>query len=741
LNGKNKGNPLKTEPQTAFTIMSNCAVKLKYTYQPTVVPSGQPIPVIGIAEVENCSVNLPTMCYIYYGGPSPYIKVYAGWPGTNPIIMGIKFMACEQTPFNAPPGWFVSSLSLFSAIEFPIPGVYIVGFMSGYALPSSSIHFGPIIIPMGSFIVPQDISPPIAVIVSPLASTPGIPIPPPPSNGVKIIDAYISTTAYAGLPVKWRVKGEVVGQAWENPGVGIVYGSGPGNYIEVICPNRAPTKVSIYGEYNYILQGLQQPGTIIDSGDCYVVFPTPGKYLVELYGGVQLFTGPRLAIGAIDISDGRLFWVDVKEVPAWFFSLNITDPSNVGYYIETSIPNTPPIIGSKSQLVTLIVPPGTPNVSVQASIMATQPQALAVAGVESQAASAIESNCIIGVSGGQNIVILSFNKETNTIEVAPETLEIGPVLDYMVYCCPSYTVRMKVDDCYASRGSCIYPTTPFYSSDCCCLLPGVSPPPTTTSTTTSPTTTSPAPTTITPSPTTTTTSPPITTTPLPPPTTVTTVTTHSPPPSLPIPTSPPIPIPIPPTPSSYWTLYVKVNNPYAPGFVQYKIADNYGHSMEGSVGVTSFFADYPSDVTSVTLTAELTSKPPGWFCSIMPSSVTVNAPSGGVGTVTQEFNITCAPPHLERWPTPAAGTVSGAGQIIILPNGVVAMVQQMSPEVSETATKLQQQQEVEGVLIAAGLLALAVDVLLLSSRRERKRPNVNNKWESLTSSRQEKLKN
>ena len=164
-----------------------------------------------------------------------------------------------------------------------------------------------------------------------------------------------------------------------------------------------------------------------------------------------------------------------------------------------------------------------------------------------------------------------------------------------------------------------------------------------------------------------------------------------------------------------------MNDPYAPGFVQYKIADNYGHSMGGSVGVTSFFANYPSDVTSVTLTAELTSKPPGWFCSIMPSSVTVNAPSGGVGTVTQEFNITCAPPHLERWPTPAAGTVSGAGQTIILPNGVVAMVQQIPPEVSETATKLQQQQEVEGALIAAGLLALAVDILLLSSRKEKKK--------------------
>ncbi|MDT7970819.1 MAG: hypothetical protein RQ842_09630 [Vulcanisaeta sp.] len=571
--------------------------------------------------------------------------------------------------------------------------------------------------------MPQDISPPIAVIVSPWASTPGIPIPPPPSNGVKIIDAYISTTAYAGLPVKWRVKGEVVGQAWENPGVGITYWSGPSNYIEVICPNKSPSKVPINIEYNIILQGLQQPGTIIDSGDCYVVFPTPGKYLVELYGGVQVLTCPPdepscTYVGTIDISDARLFWVDVKEpsaVPAWFFSLNITDPSNVGYYIETSIPNTPPIIGSKSQLVTLIVPPNTPNVSVRASIMATQPQALAVAGVESPAASAIASNCIIGVTGGQNIVILSFNKETNTIEVAPETLEIGPVLDYMVYCCPSYTVRMKVDDCYARKGSCIYPTTPFYSSDCCCLLPGVSPPPTTTTSTTT-TTTSPTPTTTQlPS------SPPITTTPLPPPTTVTTVTTHSPPPSLPIPTPPPIPIPILPPPSSYWTLYVKVNDPYAPGFVQYKIADNYGHSMEGSVGVTSFFANYPSDVISVTLTAELTSKLPEWFCSIMPSSVTVNAPSGGVGTVTQEFNIICAPPHLERWATPVAQMAAGAEQTIILPNGVVAMVQQIPPEVSETATKLQQQQEVEGVLIATGLLALAVDVLLLSSRKEKKK--------------------
>ena len=712
--------------------MSNCAVKLKYTYQPTVVPPGQPIPIIGIAEVENCSVDFPAICYLYYAGSvgaSPYINLYGAFGYTEPLILGVNFMSCEISPFTAPPGWPVNTLSGFVTVEFPTPGIYLVGFMAGYYVGFKTGYitiFGkPLPIGIG-IVVPQDISPPIAVIVSPWASTPGIPIPPSPSNGVRIIDAYISTTAYAGLRTKWRVKGEVVGQTWENPGVGIVPWLGPSSYVEFYCSEAGLAKVALGKEYNIILQGPQQPGTIIDSGDCYAVFPVPGKYLVMPYAGVQLLTGTLK--GAIDISDARLFWVDVKEVPAWFFSLNITDPSNVGYYIETSIPNTPPIIGSKSQLVTLIVPPGTPNVSVRASIMAAQPQALAVAGVASPASSAIASNCIIGVTGGQNILILSFNKETNTIEVAPETLEIGPVLDYMVYCCPSYTVRMKVDDCYANKGSCTYPTTPFYSSDCCCLLPGVSPPlTTTTTTTTSPTTPTPAPTTITPTTTKLPTPPPITTTPLPPPTTVTTVTTHSPPPSLPIPPPPPIPIPIPkpPTPSSYWSLYVKVNDPYAPGFVQYKITDNHGHSMGGSVGVTSFFANYPSDVTSVTLTAELTSKPPEWFCSIMPSSVTVNAPPGGVGTVTQEFNIICAPPHLERWPRLAAQVATGAGQTIILPNGVVVMVQQIPPEVSEATTKLQQQQEVEheveGALIAAGLLALAVDILLLSSRKEEKK--------------------
>jgi len=94
-----------------------------------------------------------------------------------------------------------------------------------------------------------------------------------------------------------------------------------------------------------------------------------------------------------------------------------------------------------------------------------------------------------------------------------------------------------------------------------------------------------------------------------------------------------------PTPQQYWTLNVNINDPYNAGYI---ITDNYGNSLQATTTQTTSFANYPSNVSSVTLNAQIQFNPPNMQCSITPSTVTVNAPSGGTGTVTQSFTVACA---------------------------------------------------------------------------------------------------
>jgi hypothetical protein len=93
-----------------------------------------------------------------------------------------------------------------------------------------------------------------------------------------------------------------------------------------------------------------------------------------------------------------------------------------------------------------------------------------------------------------------------------------------------------------------------------------------------------------------------------------------------------------PTPQQYWTLNVNINDPYGAGYI---ITDNYGNSLQAARSLTTSFANYPSNVSSVTLNAKIQFNPSNMQCSISPSTVTVNAPSGGTGTVTQNFTVSC----------------------------------------------------------------------------------------------------
>jgi len=93
-----------------------------------------------------------------------------------------------------------------------------------------------------------------------------------------------------------------------------------------------------------------------------------------------------------------------------------------------------------------------------------------------------------------------------------------------------------------------------------------------------------------------------------------------------------------PTPQQYWTLNVNVNDPYGAGYI---ITDNYGNSLQAARSLTTSFANYPSNVSSVTLNAKIQFNPPNMQCSISPSTVTVSAPSGGTGSVTQNFTVSC----------------------------------------------------------------------------------------------------
>jgi len=168
--------------------MSNCFVKLTDTYHPTVVPPDQPIVIAARAVVENCSVTYPAVVYYYYMWPSSEIFVEG-----NSVPIGSFFG--EISPFTTPPCWPVFSGSGYTNASFPSPGIYIVGFASGYWTSLS---------PSGRFI-PQEVGSPIFVLVAPGAPQPGLPALPPPQCGVKIVDAYISSEA----KVEYRSSGEL----------------------------------------------------------------------------------------------------------------------------------------------------------------------------------------------------------------------------------------------------------------------------------------------------------------------------------------------------------------------------------------------------------------------------------------------------------------------------------------------------------------------------------------------------
>ena len=111
-----------------------------------------------------------------------------------------------------------------------------------------------------------------------------------------------------------------------------------------------------------------------------------------------------------------------------------------------------------------------------------------------------------------------------------------------------------------------------------------------------------------------------------------------------------------PTGPTNWTLNVSVNDPYGAGYI---ITDNYGDSLQAARSLTTQFATYSSSITSVTLNAQIQFNPPNMQCSITPSTVTVNAPSGGTGTVTQSFTVACATtqsPSPSPSPSPTAPT-------------------------------------------------------------------------------------
>ncbi len=91
-----------------------------------------------------------------------------------------------------------------------------------------------------------------------------------------------------------------------------------------------------------------------------------------------------------------------------------------------------------------------------------------------------------------------------------------------------------------------------------------------------------------------------------------------------------------------WSIVVNVNDPYNAGYI---ITDNYSSNdvLQAARSLSNItFATYPSSVSSVTLNASIQFNPPNMQCSITPSTITVNAPSGGTGSVTQNFTVTCS---------------------------------------------------------------------------------------------------
>jgi hypothetical protein len=87
---------------------------------------------------------------------------------------------------------------------------------------------------------------------------------------------------------------------------------------------------------------------------------------------------------------------------------------------------------------------------------------------------------------------------------------------------------------------------------------------------------------------------------------------------------------------------VNVNDPYNAGYI---ITDNYSSNdvLQAARSLSNItFATYPSSVSSVTLNASIQFNPPNMQCTITPSTITVNAPSGGTGSVTQNFTVTCS---------------------------------------------------------------------------------------------------
>ncbi len=101
-----------------------------------------------------------------------------------------------------------------------------------------------------------------------------------------------------------------------------------------------------------------------------------------------------------------------------------------------------------------------------------------------------------------------------------------------------------------------------------------------------------------------------------------------------------------------WSIVINVDDPYGAGYI---ITDNYSSNdvLQAAKSLSNItFATYPSSVSSVTLNASIQFNPSDMQCTITPSTITVNAPSGGTGSVTQNFTVTCSSTGAPSTPSP-----------------------------------------------------------------------------------------
>jgi hypothetical protein len=170
-----------------------------------------------------------------------------------------------------------------------------------------------------------------------------------------------------------------------------------------------------------------------------------------------------------------------------------------------------------------------------------------------------------------------------------------------------------------------------------------------------------------------------------------------------------------PTPQQYWTLNVSIDDPYD-GQVGYIITDNYGNNLQAARNLTVQFANYPSNVSSVTLNAQIQFAPSGWQCIVLPSTVNVGAPPSGTGTVTQNFTVQCAQ-------TLGATTPSPSAQTYVTSLGTIVTIAPIPPEMSSEIAKKLKQKEIEIGTIAGGIGLAALGIgLYFALRRRKKKP-------------------